>query len=197
MLKTTPGLNAAGVPTVLWNTRPRTMAMISGLSAAIPLRLRSSNAAAAIVPVSNIPGTRLCPGSERALDGSSALEVRVCMSLSRISGLSLARETRHRKTEGSLPWLAVRRRFRLWRGNQHDQHFGFAVSDDRHRFADQQEPYWPLTTKWLFAVRRNADRPHRPSRRFDTDRAAHCADPLCTLCGAGLLRTLPCAATTC
>ena len=35
MAKTTPGLKEAGVPTVLWNAKPRTIAMMSGLSAAV------------------------------------------------------------------------------------------------------------------------------------------------------------------
>src|SRR6516164_269641 len=157
MLKTTPGLNAAGVPTVLWNARPRTIAMISGLSAAIPLRLRSSNAAAAIVPVSNSPGTRPCPGSVRVLDGSGALEVKVCMSLSITSRLSLAGETRHRETEGGLPSLSVRGRFRQGRRDQHDQRTGCCASD-RHRFADQQEPYWHLTGEGLLAGGCDAER---------------------------------------
>ena len=57
MLKITPGLNALGVPNVLRNAVPRTIAMISGLSAAIPARLRSSDAAVAIVTVNKSPGS--------------------------------------------------------------------------------------------------------------------------------------------
>jgi hypothetical protein len=83
MPKTTPGLKAAGVPTVLWNTKPRTIAMMSGLSAAIPERLRSPNAAVAIVVVRRSPGRRLRPDSQRALDRSSAVEVKVCIVVPR------------------------------------------------------------------------------------------------------------------
>jgi hypothetical protein len=62
--KTTPRLKEAGVPTVLWNAKPRTIAMMSGLSAAVAVR--------------NNPDSRLRPASQRVLNGSSALEVKAC-----------------------------------------------------------------------------------------------------------------------
>jgi hypothetical protein len=64
MAKTTPGLKEAGAPTVLWNAKPRTIAMMSGLSAAVAVR--------------NNPDSKLRPASQRVLNGSSALEVKAC-----------------------------------------------------------------------------------------------------------------------